>query len=214
MNLSEEQNENTFKTDLITFLKLNKEIVFCEEELNDLLSTAENDFCLIFYYLSISNRVLSEKTFRNSYLRSNLNNLSEKDLYFLYGGIRNQLKLKFYDFFYLFHHFAIHTDKRPFQSLLLSLFNENDYKLNEIIISNNLLIKILELNNLENPSIFQLKFLKCILEMKSLIITKYLKSLNLKLEFNGLIGCKSYFMKWYLSWAEDQKEDLIEIKFR
>lgn len=193
MPLSEINQLNS--SNAICFLKANKGIVLCEKEVDNLLNLCQNDFCLAFYLLSDSNRVILEKTFRKSFLRQNLKNFSDEELYFLYEGIRNQIRLKFDDFYLLFHHFLIHLNKKPFQSLIISIISEFDYKFNEIIITNDLLSKIME--NSAKPSVFQLKFLKWISEVRNPSIERYIKSLNLNFNFGDVTGCKTYFKQWY-----------------
>lgn len=166
-----------------------------EGEMHEILENAKEKYFITFLFLSEGQRVLSVNTFRNSYLRNNLAKFNEEELYFIYEGIRNQIRQNFDDFYFLFHHFLIHKDHKAFQNLVISLFANSSYKLDEIIVSNDLLTVFLR--DSQTPSVFQLSILKAILESESSVIREYVKRLNLQLNFSGITGCKSYFKSWY-----------------
>lgn len=195
------------KQDTIHFLQSNRNAVLCKQEVDYLLSNSGTHFCIVFFYLSEHNKVLYKETFKKSFLKENLNSFEEEDLYYLYEGIRNQIKQDFDDIFFILHHFLIHINRRPFQNLLIDLLNNPNYKINEIIVTQNLLGKALENN--KKLSCFQIKLIKAILSIESTTVNKYVQSLNLSLKISEVNGCKAYFKNWYLQ----LKNKNIEIFF-
>lgn len=194
----------SLERETLNSLEIYKKSSLPEEEAQFLLSKSKDNFCFVFYYLSENSRVLNRHTFRNSFLKENLKFFSEEELYYLYEGMKNQLQ-KFDDFYLLFHHFLIHLNRRTFQNLLLSILSDPGYKANEIIISQNLLIKITE--NINIPTIFHLKAIQSIVNNE--MVKKYVTALNLKLHFKQITGCKTFFKHWYCN----LKIKTIEIVF-
>lgn len=185
----------------LDYFRIHTQFTLEESELVDAFEKAQRNFCVLFFQLSEPHKLLDEKTFRKSYLRASLAKFTEKDLYYLYAGILNQLGQGFDDFYMLFHHFLLHLDSRPFQNLMSTLFSnlnkKSAIKLNECIVSNDLLGKCLQ--KVEEPTNFHLKFLVFISQNRNPVVVDYVKSLQLSLIFRGINGSKAYFKNWYIN---------------
>ena len=74
----------------------------------------------------------------------------------------------------------------------LYLFEHPSYKLNELIVSQDLLTRFL--GDVTFPSVFQLKVLRKVLETENKCVQEFVKKLDLNFEFSGI---KAYFRAWY-----------------
>ncbi|ELA42257.1 uncharacterized protein VICG_00656 [Vittaforma corneae ATCC 50505] len=198
-------------SDVLEYLKANRKTKFNEDDVFSVLEGMSAQYCLAFYFLSESNRVINAKTYKLSFLFKNLESFPEEDLYYLSEGIKNQIFLCFDDFFIVIHmFFSVNLLKHtPIQNLLIFLLQNFDYKMREFLISTSILKELFFIEG--GSTTFHFKLLKILLDSDNPMFTLFLGSLNLKINISEPIGCQKYFKPWYNSLREEKR--LIKICF-
>lgn len=200
-------NALELEKDILFFLKNNRRSKFDEKYVFTTLETLKNNFSIIFYLFSESNRVLNAENFRQSFLYKNLENFSEEELYYITEGLKNQIILEFTDFYIVNHlFFTIKLLKmHPIRNLLLFTLQNFDYKMREFLISTEILKKMFEDENKVFEDLFYFKLLKILIESTDKTVIAHLKDLNLKINIKNGEGVKRFLKLLYEELEEDKR---------
>ncbi len=198
--------------ELLKILKQRNNNVYSYNIIEKILIGNYEKYAEIFYYLSLFNKVIYEKIYRDTFLHRNFNNFQYEESYYICEAIKIEFERENIDLYYILHiDFTANINKfETFQMLIVYFLERSNYKIREVLISSGCIKELfkIDLNNLKKK-IFFIKFIKSLIILENKSIYNYIKANNLKKEINITEGCIMFFNSWLKN--NEKINDIITI---